>query len=171
MYYFRITLQPPLNHSLSNVRSRPITASLEKSKLCGPDQKPRSHFNTMDHCNEITASASSESESVRTGSDEETPSVQTAKTLLEEFLERRAARAERRAPREEQSNQDAPVDKDQPAIPPPQPAPINLDPIITLGIYLGTHTNPCFNPQLSAQGYVPHTELYTGLWSNVSSST
>jgi hypothetical protein len=66
----------------------------------------------MDNCKEITTSASTEFESVRTGSDEETTSVQTAKTLLEEFLERQAAR-------EEQSNQDAPVDKDHPVVPPP----------------------------------------------------
>lgn len=39
----------------------------------------------------------------------------------------------------------------------------------SLALYLRKyHADDDSNAQLSAQGYIPHTELYSGLWSNVS---
>lgn len=45
-----------------------------------------------------------------------------------------------------------------------------LHPIDSLALYLGQDSADYLDPQLSAQGYIPHTELYSGLWSNVSTS-
>ena len=47
----------------------------------------------------------------------------------------------------------------------------HLPPADSIALYLGQGSaDSLLDPQLSAQGYIPHTELYSGLWSNVSSS-
>lgn len=43
-----------------------------------------------------------------------------------------------------------------------------LHPTDSLALYLAQGHANYLDPQLSAQGYIPHTELYSGLWSNVS---
>lgn len=46
----------------------------------------------------------------------------------------------------------------------------HIDTHHSLALYLGkTYADDEFDEQLSAQGYIPHTELYSGLWSNVGS--
>jgi hypothetical protein len=44
---------------------------------------------------------------------------------------------------------------------------VKTEPVIEPELEPESPTN-AVDPQLSAQGYVPHTELYGGLWSNVS---
>jgi hypothetical protein len=162
MYHFRVTLQSPFNHSLSVLLSRPIMFNHEKPREAH-GQRLRNLSDIMVERNELMTPVS---ESRRSGLDEEATSLQTAQTLLRDLIARRDP-SEERQPEEEQAKQDTTVDADQ-ATELDEHAPI-VPPLLSLGIYLSSaHTNASVNPQLSAQGYVPHTELYTGLWSNVS---